>query len=263
MERYGRGRGKRKLLGSHQRSWVWGRNAVLEILKAGRWPVAELHLGQDLPEAELALARHLAERQKAPVLRAPSARLTALCHSHEHQDYLAKMGEFPYADIEPLVLAAGTLPLYAVLDRLQDPFNFAGIIRSAEVFGADAIVIGEHGQAKVTSAVARGSAGAVARLPIVLAPDLVQAAQRLRAAGITLVAASEKAERSVTAHDFRRPTAVVIGNEGDGVGQALMAVCEAAVRIPQSGTVGSLNAAAAAAVVFYEARRQRALKQPR
>ena len=259
MERYRRGKGKRKLLGSHQRCWLWGRHLVLATLEAGRWVPLELHVAATLDAAALDHIRQLAAAQAAPLFIEPPDELTRLAHTAEHQGYLAQMPEYPYADASILAAAsAGRAALFLMLDGLQDPFNFGAIVRSAEALGAAAVIIGTAGQVGVTGMVARSSAGAVSRLPIVRCADLAAAAVQLRAAGVAVVGASEKAATPLPAHDFRQPTCVVIGNEGHGIGAALLAECTCMLGIPQPGQIGALNAAAAAAIFCYEAQRQRA-----
>jgi 23S rRNA (guanosine2251-2'-O)-methyltransferase len=257
MERYRRGKGKKGLLGSHQKCWIWGRNAVLETLKGGRWEILDLYLSTDLPAAALAGAQRLAAAAGLTARADTPDALTRLCHSGEHQGYLARMTEFPYREEAQAVAALPAVPLCAVLDGLQDPHNFGAIVRSAEVFGVDAVFIAATGQVGVTSMVARSSAGAVNRVPIARATDLAELAQRLKARGLMLVAASEKADRSLADCDFRRPAAVIVGNEGVGIGAELLGQADTVVKIPQVGRIGSLNAAVAAAIFFYEARRQR------
>ena len=253
---------KPRLLGSHQKCWLWGRYVVLETLRAGRWPVVELHLAEDLAPERRREAESLAASLGVPVRVASSDHLLRLCHAKDHQGFLAKMAEFPYASAEAVLAAAEpgrrtAPPLYAVLDGVQDPHNLGAIARSAEVLGVDALFIGGKGQVGVTAAVARASAGAVSRLPLCRVDDLVGLADALRRAGVALVGASEKAGKALADYDFTRPTALIIGGEAGGIRPALRQRCDALVRIPQHGAVGSLNAAAAAAVCFYEARRQR------
>jgi len=167
------------------------------------------------------------------------------------------MGPFPYDSADALLAARPAVPLYAVLDRVQDPFNFGAILRSAEVFGVDAVFIGRDEQAPVTSAVARSSAGAVNHIPIAVAEELCVLLAQLQRAGIVCIATAPEAGTELPVCDLTRPTAFVVGNEGSGVAAALLGGCDARVRIPQHGRVGSLNAAVAASIVFYEARRQR------
>ena len=260
VERSGRAKGKslkQKLLGSHQRCWIWGRNLVCETLRGGNWPILELYLANDLAADELRTATELAGTYQTQLHVEDRERLTQLAHTAEHQGYLAKMPPFPYLSAEKILQQQAALPLYLILDSIQDPYNLGAMLRSAEVFGVDGVFIGTERQVGVTSLVARSSAGAVSRVPLAQALDLVQLATTLRSQGIFVAGASETGSIELSAFDFRRPAAVVIGNEGAGISAALRACCDAFVRIHHAGAISSLNAAAAAAVVLYEAGRQR------
>jgi 23S rRNA (guanosine2251-2'-O)-methyltransferase len=257
MERHSRGKGKKKLLGSHQKCWIWGRNAVMETLQAGRWLILDLYLSRQLPPDLLGQASALSARQGlTPAVEDPEV-LARLCHTTEHQGYLARMTDFPYAGEAQVMDALPANPFCLILDGIQDPYNFGAIIRSAEVFGANAIFIGEAGQVGVTSMVVRSSAGAVNRIPIVRVPDLETLAGDLKVRNIRIVAASEKATGNLMDNDFRPGSAIVIGNEGVGPRPGLLTLCDSVVKIPQVGHIGSLNAAVAAGIFFYEVRRQR------
>jgi 23S rRNA (guanosine2251-2'-O)-methyltransferase len=261
VERSRRGKGKhkrqQKLLGNHARCWLWGRNLVRETLAAARWPILELHLADNLPADQIEEARGAAARLGSSIKIERHDVLEKLARTSEHQGYLAKMGPFPYTTAEELLSRAPLRPLYLVLDSIQDPYNFGAMLRSAGGFGADGIFIGTHRQVPVTSMVARSSAGLVNRLPIGQVADLSALVDMLRARKVTIIAASEKAEQPLTACDFRPATAIVVGNEGTGISPELLTHCDLLARIPIAEGVGSLNAAAAAAVFFYEARRQR------
>jgi len=257
MERHSRGKGKKKLLGSHQKCWIWGRNAVMETLQAGRWQILDLYLSRQLPPDLLGQVQGAAARLGiVPSIEDPGV-LAGLCHTTEHQGYLARMTDFPYSGEAQVLGALPPAPFIVVLDGIQDPYNFGAIIRSAEVFGANAVFIGEAGQVGVTSMVVRSSSGAVNRVPIVRVPDLATLVDGLRAKRIHLVAASEKASGELRDHDFTGGCAVVIGNEGVGPRPDILARCDSVVKIPQVGHIGSLNAAVAAGIFFYEVRRQR------
>lgn len=257
MERHRRGKGKSKLLGSHAKCWIWGRNAVMETLAAGRWPYTDLYLSSALTAEQIQRACELAGRLGPSPMVEPPEVLTRLSHTTEHQGYLARMTDFPYADESSIIAQLPRPPFCVILDGLQDPYNFGAIVRSAEVFGANALFIGESGQVGVTSMVVRASAGAVNRVPIVRVGDLGGLAMRLRARGVRVIAASEKADGILKAQDLTKGTAVLVGNEGIGVRSDLLAQCDMRVRIPQVGRIGSLNAAVAASIFFYEVRRQR------
>lgn len=248
---------KQQLLGSHQRCWLWGRHVVRETLKAGKWPIRELHLADRLGEEELDSARQLAARRETPVRVEPWQQLSNRCRTAEHQGYLAKMPPYPYDDLEQLLASRGTRPLYALLDGLQDPYNFGAVIRCAESLGLDGVMIPGTHQVGVTSLVARASAGAVNYLPIVRLEEPVATAGRLKELGLRLIAAHEKARSPVSTCNLARPTTLVIGSEGTGIRTSLLQMVDEQVRIPLAGRLGSLNAAVAAGIVFYEARRQR------
>jgi len=255
-ERYRRRKGKQKLLSSHQRSWLWGRNLVRETLAAGHWPIVELHLADDLPRGELDAALELAGQQGLKVELSSRDAIERLCHTSEHQGYLARMGPFPYRTAEQLLSAASGRSLFLILDALQDPFNFGAILRSAEIFGVAGVIIGTARQVPVTTMVARSSAGGVNRVPIAQVEDLAQLASDLKSAGFEIVGASEKGSASLPEFRFPERTAIVIGNEGEGIGTPLMAECTQLIRIPQSGELGCLNAAMAASIFCYEAAKQ-------
>ena len=200
----------------------------------------------------------------APLRTETSKRLTQLCHAADHQGCLAQMGPFPYTPGSEMLtaIAHSKQPAFVViLDGIQDSFNFGAIARSAEALGADAIIIAERGQVGVNSQVARSSAGAIVRLPIVRVADLVQFCGDLRWRGLRLIAACEKASDACWRCDLRPPTAVILGNENQGIRPELLELCSATVRVPQQGEIGSLNVAAAAAAICYEVQRQRAPSQ--
>ena len=137
VERYRRSKRntKQKLLGNHQKCWIWGRHAVVETLRAARWPILELAVADRLPSDELESVRNLASDRECPLTVEPFESLKRRCGSSEHQGYVAKMPPFPYADANALLDAAKTTPLYLVLDSIQDPHNFGAIIRSAAALG--------------------------------------------------------------------------------------------------------------------------------
>src|SRR5262249_45529364 len=149
------------LAGSHQRCWIWGRNAVLETLRAGRWAPLEVVIADRLDEKT---KKEVASRTRKLGLELETGSfetLTERCRSSEHQGLMAKMPQFPYASLEDCLTPQTQPSFLVVLDAVQDPHNFGAIVRSAEVFGGNGIVTGERGQCEVTAHVARTSAGAV------------------------------------------------------------------------------------------------------
>ncbi len=254
-----RRRGRREVMGNHNRCWVWGRNVVLETVRAGLWPILELLVGDRTDDELKAEALRLAERMQVPVFVTADADLTEACRTAEHQGFAARMAPFPCRTLEQLMQTLPANAMVAVLDRLQDPFNFGAIIRCASTLGVDGVLIGDREQSEINSQVARSSAGAVNHLPIAQSDDLPRAVDAWRAGGFLVVAASEKGDTPLFQADFSRPTVVIIGNEGHGIRPELLSRCDVSVSIPMSGRVGSLNAAVAAGILFYEMRRQRSL----
>ena len=266
------------LAGNHQRSWLWGRHAVLETLKAGRWPIVELFVDSNQAEPDVAEVKRLAESLDIAVELADSDRLTQLCQTYEHQGLLARMGEFPCEDSESLMQAArasiehaasnsavcgspGLSPLFVVCDRIQDTHNFGAILRSCDAMKLDGIVIGERYQSAITPHVARSSAGAVNHQRIFRVPQLTDAIAMLKQAEFQIIAASEKSATTLWEVELMRPNVVLIGSESSGVSQELLTLCDTHVAIPMLGGVNSLNAAVAAGIVLYECRRQQ-MKRP-
>ena len=248
-------------MGSHQRCWIWGRHVVLETLRAGRWRPLEVMLARGLSPDETAEPFERAAMIDVPVVIEPAETLTERCRAGDHQGFAAKMPPFPYADAAELLNHREDRPLYVVLDAVQDPYNFGAILRSADVFGASAVFVGEHRQATVSSFVTRSSAGAVNFVPIGRTADLVELARTMRSRGVRIAGASEKGGRPLFEFDFREPSALIIGNEGVGIRPELLEQCDELVTIPQHGHVGSLNAAVSAGILLYEARRQRGAGQ--
>ena len=269
----GKRRSSSGLAGSHQRSWLWGRHAVFETLRAGRWPIVELFVDLNQPESDLAEVERLSEPLDIAPKLVDSDRLTQLSQTYEHQGFLARMGEFPCEEFQSLMLAAQTaaqdagsncatsnspvlLPLFVVCDRIQDAHNFGAILRCCDALNLNGIVIGDRYQSAITPHVARSSAGAVNHQRIFRVPQLTEAVAKLKQAEYQIIAASEKSVTRLWDVNLVRPTVVLIGSEASGVASELLALCDTHVAIPMLGGVKSLNAAVAAGIVLYECRRQ-------
>ncbi|WP_437229210.1 23S rRNA (guanosine(2251)-2'-O)-methyltransferase RlmB [Planctomicrobium sp. SH661] len=245
-------------MGNHQKCWLWGRHAVLETLRAEHWVPFEIAIAPEiLEEAAATETLVLARRLDIDIAEMTSGELGRLCGTTDHQGIAAKMPPYPYADPAAVLNRLGTGSFVLVLAGIQDPFNFGAILRSADLFGVDAVFVPTAGQAAVSSHVARSSVGAVNYLQIVQSPDLTETCRNLQQQGIQIIGASEKGDRSPARTDLQRATALLIGNEGSGIPEELLTLCDAQICIPQQGHVGSFNAAVAAGILCYEVRRQR------
>lgn len=248
---------KAPLMGNHQKCWLWGRHSVMELLRTDRWQPLELGISHSLPESLSQEVKQWAADHHCPLEVWSDPEIEARCRASDHQGLIARMPEFPYLTVDE---ALRTMPGGAwctLLDGVQDPFNFGAILRSAEVLGASAAFVGDEQQCSVTAQVVRSSVGAVLHLPLARGADVCEIGRSLKAKGYQLCAASEKATRAPSDVDLRRPTCLVIGNEGRGISAPLLGICDQMIAIPQVGQVGSLNAAVAAGILFYEAGRQR------
>ena len=178
--------------------------------------------------------------------------------TRDHQGVVASVEAFRYADAYEL--ASVERPLLAVLDRVTDPRNLGAVCRSAEGAGATGVVVPAHGSAVVTPAVARASAGAVEHLPIAVVTNLARYLDEVKGADLWVYgAAGEAAATSMWQVDLSAGLALVFGAEGKGLRPLVRRTCDALVSIPLAGRVESLNVSVAAALLLYEARRQRSV----
>jgi 23S rRNA (guanosine2251-2'-O)-methyltransferase len=227
---------------------VYGRRAVREALR-GRREVLELWATERAIKAESWLV------EAKPKLRA-ERELSELVATRDHQGVVARTEPYRYADAYEL--AAADRPLLAVLDRVTDPRNLGALCRSADGAGATGVVVPAHGSAVVTPAVARASAGAVEHLPVAVVTNLARYLEDVKSANLWVFGAAGDGAQSMWEADLGGGAALVFGAEGRGLRPLVRRSCDALVSIPMLGRVESLNVSVAAAVLLYEARRQRA-----
>ncbi len=192
------------------------------------------------------------------ICRAPDTPATELerrCGSPDHQGVVAEVDPYPYAD--PGALLAADDALVVVLDQIQDPQNLGAICRSAEVAGAAGVVIPDRRAAGITPAACKASAGAVEHLPVARVRNLADWLAAAKERDAWIYGASSAAERAYTEVDWKGRAVLVMGSEGEGLRPRVAGSCDELVAIPQLGRVASLNAAAAAAAILFEAVRQR------
>jgi 23S rRNA (guanosine2251-2'-O)-methyltransferase len=216
---------------------------VASELIYGRRPVAEAERGR----------RAVHRVWRAP--ETPPGELERLCGSPEHQGVVAEVDPYPYAD--PGSLLAADDALVAVLDEIQDPHNLGAVCRSAEVAGASGVVIPERRAAQITPAVAKASAGAVEHLAVARVRNVADWLAQAKEAGAWSYGAAADGEVAYTDVDWQGRAVLVLGSEGRGLRPRVASSCDQLVSIPQRGRLDSLNASVAAAVILFEAVRQR------
>jgi 23S rRNA (guanosine2251-2'-O)-methyltransferase len=232
------------------RDAVYGRRAVHEALR-GRREVLELWATERAVKAEGWLRAVERPRVHAKLER----ELTEAAGTRDHQGVLAWCEPYRYADAWEL--ASEERPLLVCLDQVTDPHNLGAVCRSAEGAGATGVVVPAHGAATVTPVVARASAGAVEHLPVAVVPNLARYLAEVKSERLWLYGAAGDAEASMWETDLSGGVAFVLGAEGRGLRPLVRRTCDALVSIPLSGQVESLNVSVAAAVLLYEAARQR------
>lgn len=226
---------------------VYGRRAVREAVR-GQREVLEVLVSDRARSSEPWLAE-LQTRSRS------ERELSELAGTRDHQGVVARVEPFRYAD--GYELAAAERPLLVVLDRVADPRNLGAVCRSAETVGATGIVVPAHGAAVVTPAVARSSAGAIEHLPIAVVTNLARYLAEVKGPELWVFGAAAERGASMWETDLSGGVALVFGAEGRGLRPLVARSCDALVSIPIFGNVASLNVSVAAALLLYEAKRQR------
>jgi len=188
----------------------------------------------------------------------PERLLTEAAGTRDHQGVVAWCEPFRYADAYELARAGN--PLLVCLDQVTDPHNLGAVVRSAEGAGATGVILPAHGSVRVTPAVCRTSAGAVEHLPIAVVPNLARYLADIKGPDLWAYAADAEGSLALWDADLTGGVALVLGAEGKGVRPLVRRTCDGVVSIPLAGRVGSLNVSVAAAVILFEARRQRDTK---
>ena len=232
------------------REQVYGRRPVREALRGSR-ELLELWATERAMKAE----PWLRETDRPRVQVKAERELSEAAGTRDHQGVVAWCEPYRYADAYEL--AAVDAPLLACLDQVTDPRNLGAVVRSAEGAGATGVVLPAHGSARVTPAVARASAGAVEHLPVAVVSNLARYLGEVKRGDVWVFAAAADAGQTMWEADLSGGLALVFGAEGKGLRPLVRRTCDAAVAIPLAGRTESLNVSVAAALLLYEARRQR------
>lgn len=233
------------------RELVYGRRPVRELLRGPREAL-------ELLATDRALAAEPWLRDEAPVRVQvkPDRELTEAAGTRDHQGVVAFCEPYRYADAYEL--AAAERPLLVCLDQVSDPHNLGAVCRAVDGAGATGVVLPSHGSARVTAAVCRASAGAVEHVGVAVVTNLARFLAEVKGPDLWVYAASaEDGAAPMWSADLTGGVALVLGAEGRGLRPLVRKTCDAAVSIPLAGRVESLNVSVAAAVLLYEAARQR------
>ena len=233
---------------------IYGINAVAEALRAGR--VREIRIAGRDDERVRRILADAAER-RVKVTHVTREALERAARDGVHQGVVAEVSSLPEVTLESLAARDAGTPLIVVLDGIEDPHNVGAILRSVDAAGATGVVRQSRRAAPLDGAAAKASAGAVHHVAVADVVNIARAVDALKERGVWSVGLDADAETAYYELDLTVPTAIVLGAEGHGLRRLVRERCDFVAAIPMAGHLSSLNVSAAAAIVLFEAVRQR------
>ena len=236
---------------------IYGTHSILEALDAGK-EIDKIFIRRGLKTEETQQVARIARERVIPMQYVPSEKLDRLT-TKNHQGIVAFIAEIEYTSLEqliPIIYEEGRAPFFVILDGITDVRNFGAIARTAECTGVDAIIIPDKGSVSVTGDAIKTSAGALHRVAVCRVSSISHTIRMFQDNGIKVVTASEKASTTYTEESLQYPCAIVMGSEEVGPSEDTIRLSDSLIRIPQVGSIGSLNVSVAAGVILYECLRQ-------
>jgi len=237
---------------------VEGRNAVLELLRSDK-SVDKVFIASDI-KGKMSDIFLLAKEKGAVIINCDRKKLDSVTQTGVHQGVIAYAAAREYVQVEDILHIAeerNEKPLIVICEGITDPHNLGAIIRSAETAGAHGIIIPKRRAVGLTAVVAKASSGAVEHMAISKVSNIAMTIEKLKEKGVWIFGADAEGDTNLYKAGFDGATAIVIGSEGEGLSRIVREKCDFIVSIPMKGKVNSLNASTAAAVLIYEAVRQR------
>lgn len=242
----------------NREDFVFGTRAVIEAIKNGK-TIDKILIKKGLNNELFQELQLLINENNIAVQYVPVEKINRVTRKN-HQGILAFISPIVFDNIEdvlPGIYELGQDPLLLILDQITDVRNFGAIVRSAECAGVHAIIIPEKGMARIGADAVKTSAGALHNLPVCKVNNLYKTIQFLTDSGIRIVAATEKGDKLYTETDLNCPVGIVMGSEDDGISQQILSIADEQLKIPILGKIESLNVSVSAALMIYEAVRQR------
>ncbi len=236
-----------------------GVNSIMEALR-GKRKVHKIYVQEGRAGKKVEELVRLAQKKAIFVQYVEKQRLDEMYTTSNHQGIVAQVDSYQYAEVDEMLERAAIAskdPFLLILDGIEDPQNMGSIIRTAECAGVQGVIIPQHNSSEITAAVARASAGAVEHIPVARETNLVNCIKRLKEKGLWVIGADMEGSSDYFECKMPSPTALVIGGEGRGIRRLVRENCDLLVKIPMLGSIQSLNASVAAALVMYEVLRQR------
>ena len=238
---------------------IEGRNAVTEAIRSGR-AINKVFLAEGNTDRALGRLAAMAKDAGAVVVHIDRRKLNDMSPTGAHQGIMASVAAHAYATVDDMLALAqekNEAPLLVLCDELTDPHNLGAILRTAECAGAHGVIIPKRRGVGLTAVVGKASAGALEYMPVARVSNLAAAIRDLKSRGIWIFGTAADGTTALHAADLKGPSAIVIGNEGSGMSRMVAENCDFKVSIPMKGHISSLNASASAAILLYEAVRQR------
>ena len=230
---------------------IFGIRPVAEAVEAGR-QIEKLYIRKGAEGPLMQELKDLCMRHRLRWQEVPVEKLNRLTRGN-HQGVVAQTAAIAYVELADIL----ETPLVVVFDGVTDVRNFGAIARSAECAGAHGLIVPLKNSAPVNAEAIRSSAGALTTIPVCRVGSVRNTLRQLQTVGFQVAAATEKSRKLLYDADFRRPTAIVMGAEDMGVSREVLKLCDEQLAIPMIGRIESLNVSAAAAVMLFEAVRQR------
>ncbi|HEY0829069.1 MAG TPA: 23S rRNA (guanosine(2251)-2'-O)-methyltransferase RlmB [Bacilli bacterium] len=244
-----------------EEEWIAGKHSVLEALRSGH-TINKILIADN---SQASLTQPIVEEAKKSgvlVQFVDKRKLDQLVNHSQHQGVIAQAAAYEYVEIEDILAAAKTKnedPFILILDEIEDPHNLGSILRTADCTGVHGVIIPKRRSVGLTATVSKVSAGAVEYVPVARVTNIAQTIELLKEQGVWIAGADGSAKQSVYQSNLNLPLAIVIGNEGKGIGRLIKEKCDFLIKLPMLGNIQSLNASVAAGVLMYEAVRQRQL----
>lgn len=235
---------------------IFGRAPVLEALKNSH-PIDKIIIKSGAYTKSLIPVIDEAKKRNVVISQADAAKLDRLSEGGNHQGVVAMVSAYNYVTLNDIISKKEN-PFVIICDKITDPHNLGAIIRTANCVGADGVIIPKRDSAGVNSVVMKTSAGAVEYTPVAKVTNLAATIDELKDKGFWVTAADMDGQ-SMYDIDFKGKIAIVVGSEGKGVSRLVREKCDFIAQIPMHGEINSLNASVAAAVLMYEALRQRGI----
>ncbi|MEC0269886.1 23S rRNA (guanosine(2251)-2'-O)-methyltransferase RlmB [Paenibacillus anseongense] len=239
--------------------YIGGKHSVMEAIRAGR-TINKIWIAENAQKQFAGPIVAEAKNLGILVQFTDKRKLDQMVEGLQHQGVIAQVAAYEYVEVEDILAKAKALgqdPFILILDEIEDPHNLGSILRTADCTGVHGVIIPKRRSVGLTATVSKTSAGAVEYVPVARVTNISQTIEQLKEQGVWVAGTDVTAAQDVYKANFSMPIALVIGNEGKGVGRLIKERCDFLVKLPMAGHVNSLNASVAAGVLMYEVVRQR------